>query len=138
MKTNLPDIPKTYLLIGGIIGGLILIAVIILVTRALVRGHRDKKQPLPNNGAGIPTGWDAEGDARTLHDAMQGLNLFDSGYDTVIATLSGKTDDQLVAIYNEFNRLYASEGEGNLIDWFEDDFSGTDLTTILSYYTGLV
>jgi hypothetical protein len=97
---------------------------------------------LPNNGTGIPAGWTPGADAMGLHDEMDnGSWLMGAGYGTdeekIWSILTGKTDDQLISIYNEFNRLYQADSGMTLIGWFNEDLSGDDLTRALDYFNGL-
>lgn len=91
---------------------------------------------LPTAGSGIPKGWTPTAGARTLHNAMQGLGT-DSV--TIFAVLQNATKDQLVAIYNEFTRLFWAEGDGDLFNWFSDDLDAEDLGRALAFFneTGL-
>lgn len=137
MAQGLPMSPK--LLIGLGLGavGLISIAVI---TRSLTKDKDVPKAPkpfdFPTAGSGIPKGWTPSADARVLHTAMEGAG---TDTDAIFAALQGNTKDQLVAIYNEFTRLFWDEGDGDLFAWFEDDLDSADLSRALSFFneTGL-
>lgn len=122
------------------VGGILIIYLIYAAGKKAASGT---SAPLPNNGTGIPAGWTATQDAMVLHDAMDnGSWVLGAGYgtdeDAIWGVLEGKTDDQLVAIYNEFNRLYQAESEMDLMDWFEEDLEGDDLNRALGYFNGLV
>ncbi len=89
---------------------------------------------LPNGGSGIPvttttTGekvtWNPEPLAKEGYDVMNGF--FSPFFETRRVEWYGKmlslTDDQLVAVYNAFNQLYISKGNGTLRDWINDEYN---------------
>jgi len=116
----------------------IAIVVIIIVTVIFFYGRNSasvnkppKPKDLPNSGSGIPKGWSPSSSARKIHSSMSGI-----GTDTSLLfnTLDPLTDDQLAAVFNEFNRLYSNEGEGDLFQWFEDDLDSEELSRALGYF----
>lgn len=93
--------------------------------------NQAKPEPLPNNGAGIPSGWSPAPLVSKLFKVLDGVDWFASNDDkkTVYGELSSLTKDQLTAVYNEFNRLYGKVEDGQLTytlyNWIDDD-SGDD------------
>lgn len=75
---------------------------------------------LPSSGSGLPAGWSALTVAKKLYNAMSGISY---SFPKVKAQLEGLTDDQLAAVYNEFNNQYYSEGDGDLFEWFDNEVS---------------
>ena len=75
--------------------------------------------PLPNSGSGIPQGWSPEPAARKIHNALRGIT---EDEEAVYAAFSGLTQDQKVAVINEFNRLffgyYRTDFWGVVTTWF--------------------
>lgn len=61
--------------------------------------------------------------AQQLHDDMDGLNLTHKSdpYEALLAS----NDSVFVAVYNDFNNLFASENEGTLRDWLKDEVSAS-------------
>lgn len=107
-----------------------------------LKAAQGNQAELPNNGTGIPAGWTPNADAMGLHDAMDnGSWVLGAGYGTdeekIWNILTGKTDDQLISIYNCFNTLYQTDSGLTLIGWFNEDLSGDDLTRALDYFNGL-
>jgi hypothetical protein len=83
----------------------------------------------PNNGLGIPAGWDASILARKLHDAMKGVFTMTGTKDVAFLELYNLgTDDMFAAVYDTYNQLYMSEGDGTLRQWINDE-QWTDFTT---------
>lgn len=87
--------------------------------------------PLPDNGSGIPAGWSPTADVIRLRNAFNGFGTDEEG---IFNTLTGKTNDQLIAIRNEYAHRYSED----LIERFNDELSGDDLTRALQFYQGLV
>lgn len=87
--------------------------------------------PLPDGGMSIPAGWSATPVVFQLKSAMEGWG---TDTDMIWSALNGLTDDQLVAVYNEFSNQV---GE-TLFEWFNDDLSGDDLARATGYFIGLV
>jgi len=106
----------------------IALVVLILVLIAYYAYHKfmDPKAeavPLPNDD---PNGVLSESEAASsrnlavlLHDDMQGW--FDSRDNELYQTYAQFSDKLFVAVYNEFNALYFSEGYGSLKSWFKDE-----------------
>ena len=96
------------------------------------QGKEKAQQPqkLPNNGSGIPQGWLPDALADEGYDVLKGANPVTFWKDIWAEKLTTLSNDQLVAVYNEFNRKYKSKGGlfsdgGTMTKWIEDDnFSG--------------
>ena len=77
----------------------------------------EKKPPppkrLPTAGSGIPLGWVPTPYTNMIYKALDGW--ITSGKERAYITLLSFTDDQLTAVYNDWNRLYQPE-EGTLTD----------------------
>ena len=130
----------------------ILLIIIILVARSSGKNKakadyaekeaaKQKNPPaeLPNNGQGIPEGWNPDQQVIKLYGAMAGAGTDE---DMIWAALDNMTNDQLVAIYNAFGvyvieQGYTDEDEDSLHDWFLGDLSGEDLTKATGYFSGL-
>lgn len=85
--------------------------------------NRPPRVTYPNGGQGLPAGFDPKPYAKTLHDTMSGPNLTISPQrDAIVLKVSTlPTDDMFVAVYDVFNQLYMSEGDGTLRDWINDE-----------------
>lgn len=61
--------------------------------------------------------------AQQLHDDMKGFNLTHESkpYEDLLAS----NDSIFVAVYNDFNNLFASENKGTLRDWLKDEWSAS-------------
>lgn len=97
--------------------------------------NRPGRADLPNGGSGVPAGWSPTKSVTTLHNAMDGLGTDE---DAIFGALENLTRDQLIMVYNEFNAQYAHESNGDLIDWFNSELSGSDLQRALNYYQGIL
>lgn len=93
--------------------------------------------PLPNNGSGIPAGWTPTNAVARIKSAFD-WTWHEGGTDepAIYSALADKTKDQLVAIYNDFNRQHATKSKPNLFKWFEDEMSGEDLMRAMDYFNG--
>lgn len=98
-----------------------IITVIAFSVRKFIK-NQPPKVKYPNNGQGIPAGWDAAPLAKELHDVMSGLFTFTGTKDVAFKKLHQiPTDDMFVAVYSTFNQLYMSEGDGTLREWINDE-----------------
>ena len=111
------------------IGVIVFILIIAIYYTGKAAGRRPQVK-LPNSGSGIPTGWDPGPAAINLHEALSGWGTDE---DRIFDTLSQLTPDQCAAVYNEYNTRY----NANLLDDFEEELSGNDLTNALSYFNGI-
>lgn len=86
---------------------------------------KEKRPPppkkLPSAGTGIPINWSPRPYATALHSALEGWPGSTTEKYGVYSQLISMTNDQLTAVYNDFNRLYAAEGEGTMTDWIRDE-----------------
>lgn len=92
--------------------------------------EKGRMAEFPNNGSGIPQGWSPAPVVERLISAMQGFGTNES---EIWASLTGLTQDQLAAVYNEFNKQLP-EGQ-TLFEWFRNDLSGDDLARALAYFS---
>lgn len=83
----------------------------------------------PNNGTGIPVGWSPRPVVESLLAAMQGFGTDETA---IWDALEGLTDDQLAAVYNDFNTLLPDDQ--NLFEWFRSELSGDELKRALNYF----
>lgn len=81
------------------------------------------QEPLPNNGQGIPTGWDPKPVANRLFTVLDGFWTAAATKEPVFQEAYSLTNDQLVAVYNSFNGLFGSKGKGTLTEWIRDDWN---------------
>ena len=80
---------------------------------------KQKNNPtLPNNGTGIPAGWDPNMRAAALYEVMSGIGLT-SEKESEWATCMSLTDDQLTAVYGAFNRRYCAGDDQTLTSWIK-------------------
>jgi hypothetical protein len=86
---------------------------------------------LPDNGSGIPKGFNPTPYANELYDVMKGLGQLTGTKDKAFRrSLELPTDDMLAAVNNKFNQLYLNRGSGTLIKWLEDEIW-------YDYFTGI-
>lgn len=116
----------------------VVIIIIIIYSIGKAAGKGPKQKPLPNGGQGIPEGWDPIPSATELHDAMFGNNGYIiTGWGTdetkIFATLSNLTPDMAAATENAYNAKYYPKGNGDLVSDLENELSGQDLLTAMSY-----
>lgn len=78
---------------------------------------------------GNAVAYDPRPDVIRLYNAMKGAGTDE---DAIWDTLELKTNPQLTAIYNDFQK-YTGE---SLFDWFNADLSGTDLDRATGYFIG--
>lgn len=126
---------KIYIVIALSLG---LLLFVYFVGRKLGKVKQQSKQgqdtPLPDSGSGIPAGWSPNGLVGRLHSAMDGLNVSwlwgNSERDDAFNTLASLTKDQVVAVYNQFNKLYGKAEDGQytetLYNWIDGEVPGTD------------
>ena len=107
-----------------IIGLLVLITVYLL---ARASGKRKALKdlnikPLPDNGNGIPIGWDPLPLANEIFTKLDGVFTWAADKETSFAKAMELTNDQLVALYNSFNRNFGGP-KGSLTKWLRDEFN---------------
>lgn len=118
----------TYVIIGALIIGLILY----IYFTGKAAGKRGKATiiDLPNDIPGpvqtpgsqgiSATAGDIRRIATAMHDEMDGFNY--SGHDyTPYEEWARLSDTGFVAVYNDFNKQYFSEGEGTLKEWLQNE-----------------
>jgi len=106
----------------------IFLIVVVLALGIYLYGRKAGKEkasrpaPLPNNGQGIPVGWEPTKFTDNLHDVLSGI--FTSAYEKEKAFVAANSlvNDQLVAIYNDFNHRYGGKS-GTLTQWLIDEFN---------------
>lgn len=95
-------------------------------------GTPDEKQ-LPDSGKGIPIGWTARPYSTALYSALKGYPGNISEKALIIERLISLTNDQLIAVYNDFNLLYYKEGEGTMLQWLRDEnFSPNNIDVLIN------
>lgn len=85
--------------------------------------NRPPKVTYPHGGKGIPAGFNAKNYAEEAYKQMKGVSLFiNIKRDAVlIQILQLPTDDMFVSVYDVFNQLYMSEGDGTFREWINDE-----------------
>lgn len=86
-----------------------------------------KQEPLPNNGSGIPKGWDPQNLANQLYEAMNSFTTTGTAKGQLFRRCLDLTDDQTTALYNRFNALFGPKGKGSLTKWVDDEFNRNGL-----------
>lgn len=107
------------------------IAVALVLTIYLLGKSAGKKKgreevdqkPLPNNGQGIPTGWDPKPLANEVFQQLDGWTTWAANKEETFVKLETLTSDQLVAVYNAFNKLFGPKGKGTMTDWLRDELN---------------
>jgi hypothetical protein len=84
---------------------------------------------LPSGGTGIPPGWNPRIITERLLNAMEGWGTDE---EAIFNALSGLSQDQLAAVYNDFNTLLP-KGK-TLFEWFRSELSGDDLIRALNFF----
>lgn len=106
-----------------IVGGVVLFFGAKWALRKLldVEKRPPRPKPLPHGGGGVPSGWSPEPFSDELFQVMDGW--FDSVQSKAIAfaKVIAMTDDQLTAVYNDWNRKYAVEEEATLTQRIRDE-----------------
>jgi hypothetical protein len=103
---------------------LVVVAVVFLVGKSVGKKKEEKKQvKLPNNGKGIPEKWDPKPLANEVYRNFKGVFTWAAQKEVTMGKLFSLTDDQLVAVYNAFNKHYG--GGKTLTYWLEDEFNVT-------------
>lgn len=83
-----------------------------------------------NPDTGMMEAYDPRPDVVELKEAMAGPGTDE---DAIWSVLDLKTDQQLVAIYNDFQD-YTGE---DLFEWFSGDLSGENLSRAMNYFSGI-
>jgi hypothetical protein len=118
LSTAFVNKPFQIFLIGALLlGGIYLIG---------MKMGKDKVEakiiPLPDNGSGIPAGFNAVWYANNLHRIMTGVHLSGTKDGVFKQVLDLPSKDMLMAVYNQFNALYMKEGHGTLVKWLQDEW----------------
>lgn len=139
---------KTYLQIGLFVGiGYIIYRVVKaeVAKNKILRGF-GRKETIQNNTQGNTggviltqtdqcAGFNPQPAAEKIRDAMENncyLIFGCTDEDTIYNTLESLTCDQRKCVRNYFNAMY---GDGKtLFQWFDGDFSGSDLTRVKGYF----
>lgn len=93
---------------------------------------KGKAIDLPDSGSGIPQGWSAREVVESLKSAKGGWTSGDDEQ-LIFVTLQNLTNDQLAAVYNEFEH----SGNGNLFEFFRDFLSTDEYNRAISYFKDL-
>lgn len=108
------------IIVGLIIVGLIGYYIATLKDKA----KKGPKVKLPNNGGGIPKGWQPITTAAKLRNYV--TCYFCTGTNgLILSTIGELSNDQLAAVVNYYNDYYTAD----LIQDIYDDLSGSDLAT---------
>jgi hypothetical protein len=97
--------------------GWIIIAVIAIGVAIYIyfKGKRDGK-------IYIPDGWNPNTLADKLYKVMNDTIVASGTKDAAWKELLGlATDDMIIAVYNTFNKKYATKGKGSLTEWVNDE-----------------
>lgn len=132
IKDNI-GIITVLLAIGGI-----LIMILLLYNagkKAGVLYAEHNQDPLPNEGATIPAGWAGQEKnyAAQLYAAINGwAGTANHALVLLVAQLNALTDDQLIAISNEWNAAYAPQyGNYNLPLALQGEWAGGEPKSVL-------
>jgi hypothetical protein len=102
---------------------LVILAVVYLIGRAAgKKKEAEKVVKLPNGGSQIPVGWDPKVLANEVYRNFKGIFTWASNKEVTMGKLMSLMDDQLVAVYNTFNRLFSDDGK-SLTKWLSDEFN---------------
>lgn len=77
----------------------------------------------PNGGQQIRANFDANGLAMELYDVMSGLFTWANTKEKVFLILNACTNEEMIAVYNAFNKKYGSKGKGTLTKWINDELN---------------
>lgn len=75
----------------------------------------------PNGGATIRKSFDANGLAIQLFDVMDGVFTWANTKESVFIVLNACTNEEIIAVYNAFNKKYGAKGSGTLTKWIKDE-----------------
>jgi hypothetical protein len=103
----------------------IVVAVIYYAGKAA--GKRKAEEAIvkyPDNGQGIPKGWDPKPLSDRLYIVLKGIwTLAGEKEVPIYDAWNLPTKDMLAALNNRFNSDYLKEGKGTLIDWLTDEWN---------------
>jgi hypothetical protein len=105
-----------------IIGGLAALGLflfIYLAGKSSGKKKIPKDQILPNSGSGVPKGWDPSALADEGNNVLHWYKAPGDKEDYFLKLLN-LTDDQLTAVWNQFNHLYYTPSDGTLTEWIND------------------
>lgn len=93
--------------------------------RQVTAANRKDPEPLPNSGQGIPQGWTEQAAvlAVALYNAMDGLNFYAASEEWQRLGSPDLTDDQVTAVYNEFNNRYSAKTGATLTEWIRSQYA---------------
>jgi|GEM_PF-1610906 len=102
---------------------IVVLLLVFLVGKALGKNKAFKPIKLPDNGQGIPVGWEPQMFALVteLFKVMDGLFTTSVDKENAWVRLNVLTNDQITAVYNEFNRQFGKKNKGTLTDWIADE-----------------
>ena len=126
---KLPTSFNPYMAFAKKNSGWIIIAVIAVGVAIYIyfKGKKDGKIYIPDapyiNGANaIPAGWNPNILADRLYTVMNDTIVASGTKDAAWKELLGlATDDMIIAVYNTFNKKYATKGKGSLTEWVNDE-----------------
>ncbi len=99
---------KTILLITLAVGALFL--GVYLYGRKAGKGEGPPPaEELPDSGSGIPKGWTPGPMVAKVRDGLSGYLLNTNNAQSMLGQLTNLTDDQLTAVYNEYNRQFMED-----------------------------
>lgn len=102
---------------------LVVVAIVFLVGKSMGKKSQEKKQvKLPDSGNGIPKGWDPRPLANEVFKNFKGVFTFASVKEVTLGKVFSLSDDQLVALYNTFNREFSDNGD-TLTKWLRDEYN---------------
>jgi len=108
-----------------IMAAFILLIIIYFIGRSAgkAKSANEAKNPVyPNNGQGIPAGWDPNNLADSLYDKISGTTWNKSALNTVLQQfLALPTNDMFVAVYSVYNEKYFGSGGGTLREQIKDE-----------------
>ena len=122
---------------------LILVGILLLAYYIYKQGKRVGSQGyanLPDGGSGIPSGWTPRTSTLKLVEAINPsasswLISFDgTDEEKIFDTLDPLTRDQRTAIYNDYLQYTGR----NLMDDFENELSGSDLSRALAFFEHII
>jgi len=130
MQKVLEILKRKWIWLVVAVGVLVLIIVFISGSKANVPEKTAIAFDDSNKDCGIPCGWDPTPCAVALKNAQKGWGTDEGMIKGILMSL---TKEQVAAVYNKYQQLYHSGDSGDLISDLEDELSGDDLSTALSY-----
>lgn len=122
---------------------LVVLSILIIVILIYRKGRKDsgfqKPADLPNGGSGLPSGWDYKALVDRLWDNLDPVYwywLIDLTQDErvgLMETLMSLSDDQLTAVYNDYNYRYGNkDGKKSLTKKISEEYFLSNKDAILS------